>query len=476
MAAMLTWCAWAENQLRAVALGEGLHVGFAGLVQGPTVVTARLRMLRPNRQELGKMLSATFAGALAQALQVNAIRITPSGRGVLVEIPSPRVRTPAAAELARHGRGLTVAIGLDQWRRPVVIGLADAPGWLAIGPSGRGKSEALKSALYGLLLANPPRKLACLILARKAASWAAFAPAAGCYGVLNRGEDIRAALAWLVATMHTRLETGARWPAIVLIVDDLANLAGDVDLTPLEQLASMGREAQVYLWLSTQTDGRQGGLTQPLAANMRVRLVFGGASASDAARFAGAGGLGAEQAGTVPGDCVMVQDGRAQRIATALSDPVAVGMLPAGETPKPWARAGTGETGETHRKGEGDAPSRVDAGAPPLAPRFPGSERFPLDVSRAPTVEEQALIRTVYDRTASKSATARTCYGSKNGRTWAWVELALAADKPGIPEKATHGDGETVLPDVIDLTTAGGRDLLAELQKTGALRWEETTL
>ena len=347
MATMRQWAAWTERQIKAVALAEKLHVGFAGLVQGPTVVTVRLRLLRPNRREMGVLQSKAFAQAVAQALHTDGVRIVPSGRGVLIEIPSPQPRTPSSEELARFTRGLTACVGLDARRKPVMISLEQAPHWLAIGPSGRGKTEALKSSLYGLLKANPPRKVVALILARKRASWREFERAAGCLGVVSKSSDLEDALAWLDRVLEQRTEEGVRWPAIVIIADDLINLAADVDRGALERIASMGREPRMFLWISTQTDGRAGGLTQPLAANMRLRLVFGGASAGDAARFAGAGGLAAHQVGRTPGDCALVRDGVSQRVATAMSSPTAIAMLPQGNhLDFPWkSAAGIGRNG-----------------------------------------------------------------------------------------------------------------------------------
>lgn len=451
-------------------MAEGLRLGFAGMVQGPTVVTARLRLLSPNRSEMSKLLSSSFANAAAQALHVGDIRIIPSERGVLLEIPSPQPRTPTAEDLARHTRALSVCLGLDQWRQPVSVSLDEHPHWLAIGPSGRGKTEALKSALYGLCKALPSHRLRYIILARKRAAWADFEREAHCGGVLNRPDDISEALSGLRQVLNQRTETGQREPALIVVADDLANLAGDIDMSPLEDLASMGREPRLFLWASTQTDGKNGGLSQPLASNMRLRLVFGGSSASDAARFAGAGGLGAEAAGKVPGDCVLVRDGQAQRIATALSGHATILQLEQRAEPlELWKTARTAADGGYHDMSR-------DILRDPLTPQnrsLLSGAALPLDLSREPTTEEQALIKAIYAETGgSKSETARRAYGHKNGKTWRYIEMALdSRSHEGNSSPITANSTYHEPPLELDLSTSAGRSLFAQLQAAGGLRF-----
>ena len=135
MATIQQWIAWAEQKIAAVVVGEKLQVGLVGVVQGPLTVTFKVRLLKPSPAALRKTLH--LGPALAQALSVDGVRITDTAQGILLELPSPQPRTPSAEELAKHSRGIGVAVGLDQWRRPVGVNLAHHPTVLFVGPSRR---------------------------------------------------------------------------------------------------------------------------------------------------------------------------------------------------------------------------------------------------------------------------------------------------------------------------------------------------
>ena len=73
--------------MAAIVGGEGLRCGLAEVKQGPLVVTFRVRLLEPNPPHLQKILA--LAPTLAQALQVDGVRITDTARGILIEADLP---------------------------------------------------------------------------------------------------------------------------------------------------------------------------------------------------------------------------------------------------------------------------------------------------------------------------------------------------------------------------------------------------
>lgn len=413
MTANLTrYIAWAERRIAAVVTGERLAVGCAGVTQGPMTITYRLRLLHPNRVDLARLLA--LGPTIAQAVQVGAVRVIDTAGGVLVELPSPHPRTPTADALLTTGPE-RVCVGYDAMRRAVYLDMAAHPHLLAVGPTRRGKTEAIKSILYGLATL-PARRVCYLILARKRPNWAAFAPAAGCLGVLHDDADMAAALDWLAGDVLTaRTRDGITMPALYIVADDLGNL-GDVT-DPIGQIASMGGGAGMHLLITTQTTGRAGGLTQRIEGNLTARLVFGAADAAAAARYAGAGGSGADAVGVTPGDALLIVDGTPQRVATARADDRLIALLPAGTTPPPWPR-------QNHfyppPYGEGTHPVGGGAGPEPVTEPLP---RYDLTETLSPAECDAA--RAAYARLGSLNKACAALYGHKNGRTWARLQAAL---------------------------------------------------
>ncbi len=125
-------------------------------------------------------------------------------------------------------------------------------------------------------------------------------------------------LRWLVAEMERRDQTGENRPALVVAVDELADLlqtGGAAVEAMLTRLAQRGREAGVHLVACTQkpTAALIGGA---MKANFPVRLV-GAVASRDEARYAtGVTESGAEKlAGK--GDFLLVAKGEALRFQAA---------------------------------------------------------------------------------------------------------------------------------------------------------------
>ncbi len=169
-----------------------------------------------------------------------------------------------------------------------------APHMLVAGMTGSGKSVFINSLLLQLVR-NPPTQLRLLLLDPKRVE---LAPYAGLPHLLDQPlwdpRAMRNGLYWLIHEMNERFELLAaqgarniddfnnhepdpakRLPAIVCVVDELANLIlGDKAVEPLVvTLTTMGRAAGIHLLLATQSP-RADVLTGLIRANVPTRVAF----------------------------------------------------------------------------------------------------------------------------------------------------------------------------------------------------------
>lgn len=448
---IIRWISWAERSLASLAISEGLHIGMAQAIQGPMTITFRLRLLRPSKAGLSRLLS--LGPAVQQALQVSSVRISGTEAGILVEVPSPYPKTPAAELLASLSRGIELAMGLNSMRKPVLLDFARWPHLLAVGPSGRGKSQALRSLLFALASSNTPRTALFLIMAKKQEDWRAFQPSANCLALLTDPGDQELALAWLAGdVLQRRAEQGQRWPAIFLVADDLINLQARASLTGgLEELASMGRAAGIHLLISTQTTGKAGGLTQAIEQNLTARLIYGAGDSAAGARHAGQGGLQIESIGIAPGDALLLLDGQPQRLATGLCLDREIALLPPGEISAPWLQnrpeqEKQGRTAQNREEGHSltarPAEDRGREGAE-QAPEQGRQNRLYLDASSPPSPQEMALLRDLYQETGSKKQAILQAYGHYNGKVFGYLQQALEEEQEPASSKIISLAGKT---------------------------------
>lgn len=485
MATMKQWVVWAERQIGRAVVGEGLRVGLAGVVQGPLTVTFRLRLIQPTPADLRKLLA--LGPSLAQSLQVAGVRINDTAQGVLVEVPSPRPRTPTAPDLARSTRGFDVALGLDQWRKPVKVNLWQNPALLFVGPTRRGKTQAMKATVYALAANNRPHNFGFVVFSQKRQDWQAFEPCVNCWGVISDPAEAFHVLSWAAADLlQRRAREGGKTPAVAFVVDDLINLLKRSPnlADPLGEIASMGGACGLFTLIGTQDAGsRRGTGGADVEANITARVVYRAASATTAARAAGAGGLGIEELSTHKGDAVLILDGRPARIATAYTDDKLVALLPSGDTfNRPWAIASRSKPRsiegskngskrlETPLERLGTGRNDQNGATPP--PPSSGDVRAGeggeeervapfLDSTRPPNEEERRRLRRLYTELGSKEKTYFAAWGFKNGKVAAWLTEALEEEDQG-DEDSTFGE--------LDLSTPEGRSKLEEWKKSGFVK------
>lgn len=227
------------------------------------------------------------------------------------------------AHLAQQTQGLRMVVGVDQWRRPVAVDLADHPVMMWVGPSGKGKTSAMKSTLFALAARNSPQRFHFVVFDQKVA---------GCLAIVTDPKEAEDALIWETSTLLTRrTRDGVSTPSVVFIVDDLVNLLAKSPgiVGPLVELASQGRAAGLYSFIGTQQAGSKTGIGSTVVEdNITARIVFRSSSATSGARAAGAGKIGAEQLSGAKGDALLIVDDRAvallphpRRVASPLGKP-----------------------------------------------------------------------------------------------------------------------------------------------------------
>ncbi len=422
-----------ERAIGQTFYSNGLHVHLCGGVQGPHTLTYGLRLYEPTAQNLAK------AGRLGRAVEA-AIGDSPARiyneSGVLwVEVPSPWPTVTPGAQL--QGAGLALPLGLTSRKTIAGIDFEETPHALIVGPTGRGKTTAARAMAFHLARQNPARSVRMLALTFKPGDWVAFGKLPHTLAVVTDPQEAAQAITWLRNLMHSRAKAGTVHPHLFIFLDDLLNLLAVADVTgPLAEIASLGRAAGLHLVIGTQRLGKRGAGDATITGNIPARLVFGTADAQDASFFTGRGGSGAELLGRYKGDALLITDGGTVRLAVSLVGDDDLTTLPQDPTEaRPWAKVKPASI--PTQGGHSVAPNALhppivagsnSSGSSVTAQEAPGKEEGPLLEGKPATPQELALVRSVYAQTRNKNATCRRVWGSKNGKIWGWLHLALEGE------------------------------------------------
>jgi S-DNA-T family DNA segregation ATPase FtsK/SpoIIIE len=297
-------------------------------VQGG-VVTPRLVQFKVATQ-VGTKISkiSSLAEEIAMALGSREARIYRDGSAINVEIPRP---SPAPVRLLPLAKRLTVVppvsavLGLDENGIPLLLRLPapDVAHVLIAGTTGSGKTALARTLLTSLAMYNRQADVQLVLIDPKGRG---FGPLAQLPHVLGTVVDSVAvamdALNWLVAEMERRDRDGIKRPALVVAVDELADLlqTGGREMEQLlTRIAQRGREPGIHLVACTQkpTAALIGGA---MKANFPVRLVGAVASADEARYATGVSGSGAEKL-EGKGDFLLVARGETVRFQAAWIGP-----------------------------------------------------------------------------------------------------------------------------------------------------------
>lgn len=245
---------------------------------------------------------------LAQDIQmqlgVQSVRIEapiPGKQAVGIEIPNSQPRTVGLEELVatesfmNSDKRLLMAVGLNLHGLPVYADLAAMPHLLIAGATGAGKSIGLASLICSLLLRNTPRDLRLIMIDPKKVELTLFEglphlmcpvikdvkEAPGVLRALWREMDRRYDLLSELKVRNidgynAKVEEADRMPAIVCVIDELADLmlqARDEVETSIARLTQLARAVGIHMIVATQRPSVDI-ITGLIKANIPSRIGF----------------------------------------------------------------------------------------------------------------------------------------------------------------------------------------------------------
>ncbi len=307
-----------------------------GRVWGGTVTPRFVRFQLTTGLGVKVNKVAQLSEEIAMSLGVPSARVYRQNGAIQVEVPLERPQGVRLSVLRQRLRPasippVTAVLGVDEEGTPLLLRLTspDVVHVLVAGTTGSGKTALVRTLLLSLALYNRQGVVQLLLIDPKGRG---FSPLAGLPHVLGRiaasAEEGAQALTWLVAEMERRDRERISQPAIVVAVDELADLlavGGKAVEEALMRLAQRGREAGIHLVCATQKPAATV-MSGVLKANFPVRLVGAVASADDARVAAGVAGTGAEKL-LGRGDFLLVAKGETVRFQTAYASETEIAQM-----------------------------------------------------------------------------------------------------------------------------------------------------
>lgn len=286
----------------------GIDVEMEDECVGPTVIQYRLRPSEWVRLSKIEALKKD----LTLALKAKSIRIQAPipGLGLVgIEVPNEKRDTVGVKEVLEdvafrgHKSKLALALGKDiQW--DFIVGdLAKMPHLLIAGQTGSGKSVGMNGFILSLLYKNTPSELRMIMVDPKQVELGVYDGIPHLLTpVINSPDKALNALKWWVAEMERRYSTlkplnarnleeyntkvGAKdkMPAIVIIIDELADLMMSGNKKEVEsaitRIAQKARAVGLHMILATQRPSVDV-ITGLIKANVPSRVAFTVASNVD---------------------------------------------------------------------------------------------------------------------------------------------------------------------------------------------------
>ena len=240
---------------------------------------------------------------IALALGVAKCRIRRNNGNLQVEVPLRHSAIVQFSNVMKRGQRIpacSALLGVDEQGHPLFVRLPspEVAHILVAGTTGCGKTMLLRSMILSLALTNRRSSLQIVLVDPKMRGFAALARLPHLlWPIVHSAQETTSMLERLVAEMLRRDEESRSEPRVVVVIDELADLAqegGQRCVAMLTRLAQRGREAGIHLIAGTQKPTSQvvGSLFK---SNFPVRLVGRVTSAEDALIAAGIGGTAAEK-------------------------------------------------------------------------------------------------------------------------------------------------------------------------------------
>ncbi len=275
-----------------------------GRVTGGTVTHRFIRFdlaLMPGTK-LNKVTA--LSEELALALRCSSVRVDRLGGGMVIDVPRKNagVVRLLGLESQLHQRvpPLTAVLGLDAEGAPLLLRIpaADVVHVLIVGTTGSGKTALARTLLSSLALYNSPADLRIALIDPKRRGFEQLRSLPHVRGeIADTPECAVDLMRQLIAEMERRDRERVNHPAILLAIDELADLlqtGGKAVEAQIMRLAQRGREAGIHLVACTQKP-TAALVNSAITANFPIRLV-GSVASKDEARYAtGISDSGAEK-------------------------------------------------------------------------------------------------------------------------------------------------------------------------------------
>lgn len=158
--------------------------------------------------------------------------------------------------------------------KPEVIKFEDTPHTLIAGMTNSGKSVLLQMMLLSLTANTSPDELKLVLIDLKNEDLVPFRNLPHVIEFAGTREKAIEAIDWVVEEKNRRIEESDTPYRIVLIIDELAQLANEKSIRDkLGDLASIGRSKKINLIAATQNVTKDGGIGSMMKANFTCRLV-----------------------------------------------------------------------------------------------------------------------------------------------------------------------------------------------------------
>jgi len=255
-------------------------------------VPYRLKSLRRSARTAVFMLGLRRTSDLEKAMRLNdrlafamgaeQVRLGTAGNRITVEIPlPPQLRRNLSPVSLRHRKGTTwVNLGLTALGQPLYVNLAgqNTTHTLISGMTGSGKTYAQAYAAWSLARTTSTRQAGTILIDAKGdVLWRGFEREQHLLHPLIReyNEGVRA-LAWTLAELDRRRETGQSEPQLFVIVDEIYMLishAPKVVPSIVQKITSVGRSLGIHLIMATQYPDRKAVGGMLAKANVGFRLT-----------------------------------------------------------------------------------------------------------------------------------------------------------------------------------------------------------
>lgn len=157
--------------------------------------------------------------------------------------------------------------------KPELINFKDSPHCLIAGMTNAGKSVLLQMMLLSLVANNKPDDLKLILIDLKNEDLTPFKALPHVLRFVIDQQSATDAIDWMLAEKKKRVDFNDG-PRIVLVIDELAQLASDRRLAAkLGDLASIGRSKRLNLIAATQSVTKDGGIGSMMKANFSCRLI-----------------------------------------------------------------------------------------------------------------------------------------------------------------------------------------------------------